>query len=339
MLQLNNLTPFAAMLVPLADADGIDTVFAIVKGTFRLNARPSIADEQIPITMKDEYYGNPASTSIRAPSDISLEKLGTDVIVSGSAWAPGGEATWQTDVSVAVGPVRKAVRVFGDRVWDTSSGIASPSWVAPFTRMPLVWERAYGGRDETSDGPTSDARNPVGVGYRASNTRVPLAGQPLPNIEDPIAPIGSWSDKPTPAGFGAVAPSWLPRRAFAGTYDAAWQRNRAPYLPTDFNPRFCSAAAMGLSTPTHLTGGEPVELRGLTPDGVVRFALPTIPVQTSYELFDGEQQMPARLDLVWLTPDNATLSLVWRAALRCDKKMLSVREVTVTLGSEAQRRI
>src|SRR5690348_4673969 len=153
MLQLNNLTRFAAALVPLADADGVDTVFTIVKGTFLLNARPSIADEQVPITLNDEYYGDPAATSIRAPSDISLEKVGTDVIVSGSAWAPGSDPTWQMDISVAVGPVRKAVRVFGDRVWDTRSGIASPSWVAPFTRMPLIWER--------SEEHTSELQSPV----------------------------------------------------------------------------------------------------------------------------------------------------------------------------------
>jgi hypothetical protein len=51
------------------------------------------------------------------------------------------------------------------------------------------------------------------------------------------------------------------------------------------------------------------------------------------------QPVPARLDTVLIAPDAGTLSLVWRAALRCDKKMLSVREVSVILGPEAERRV
>ena len=35
-----------------------------------------------------------------------------------------------------------------------------------------------------------------------------------------------------------MAPHWLPRRAWAGTYDDAWRISRAPYLPADFDARF-----------------------------------------------------------------------------------------------------
>src|SRR3712207_9360361 len=78
-------------------------------------------------------------------------------------------SAWQMDVRVSVGPASKTVRVFGDRVWDAGPAGAATKWVAPFERMPLVWERAFGGADQTDRGPTADPRNPVGTGFRAPN--------------------------------------------------------------------------------------------------------------------------------------------------------------------------
>src|SRR5690349_10693658 len=139
MLQLNNTTPFAAMPMLFPDAEGIDTMFAVVKGTFVIGDQLALAEEQLPVTLADVHRGDPTKTSIRTPSDVSLQKPGTDVVLIGSAWAPGGQPTWQTDVSVSVGPLSRAVRVFGDRVWRAGVG-ASSEWVAPFVQMPLVWE-------------------------------------------------------------------------------------------------------------------------------------------------------------------------------------------------------
>ena len=48
------------------------------------------------------------------------------------------------DASLEVGPVAKMVRVVGNRTWSASlMGLASRP--APFTEMPLVYERALGG--------------------------------------------------------------------------------------------------------------------------------------------------------------------------------------------------
>jgi hypothetical protein len=329
MLQVKNSTQFAAELMLLANRVGIETLYAVVKGAFAIAPSIRLADEQVPVTVANEHYGDPMASSIRVPSDVSIEKPGTDVLVNGSAWAPNGRPTWQIDASVSVGPVSKTVRVFGDRVWETGAAGATVSWVAPFARMPIVWERAYGGSDETASGPTMEPRNPVGVGFRSPQGAKPLAGLPLPNIEDPSALISSWKDAPPPAGFAAVAPHWMPRRSYAGTYDAAWEKNRSPFLPDDFDPRYCQVAPSGLATSTHLQGGETVDLRGLTSDGGLRFALPLVRVQAIYRLDRGDQTVPAVLDTVLIEPDVNRLVMVWRAAFQCDKKALKVREVEV----------
>ena len=328
MLQIKNATPFSAKLMLLGDRDGIDTVYTVVKATFAIGEKFGLAEEQVPVSPKDQHYGDPAASSIKAPSDVSLEKPGTDILLSGSAWAPGGSPAWHMDASVSVGPVTKTVRVFANRVWDSAGAV---SWVEPFVRMPLVWERAFGGSDETDRGPTAEPRNPVGTGFRSASGAKPIAGLALPNVEDPSALISSWKDAPPPAGFGAVAPHWMPRRIYAGTYDEAWQTNRAPFLPADFDQRFCHVAPQGLATSSHLQGGEVVDLRGLTPSGTLRFPLPVVQVQAAYRIHQHTTARPAALDTVIIEPDAGRLVMVWRAALPCDKKALKVREVEVRL--------
>jgi hypothetical protein len=332
MLQLRNETPFAAQLLLLPNANGIDTLFAVIKGTFALGAQLALADEQVAVVLADQHHGDPAKTSIRTPSDVCLEKPGTDVLLIGSAWSPDGAPTWQMDVSLRVGPAAKVVRVFGDRCWDVGPTAVSVRWVTPFERMPLVWERAFGGADRTDKGETTEPRNPVGLGFRKSAGAKPLADMPLPNIEDPAALISSWKDVPAPAGFAPVAAHWEPRKSFAGTYDDSWQRDRAPYLPTDFDARFFQLAPPDLVVPGGLRGGESVDVRGVKPDGsAIQFVLPTLAVQASFRLDGGEQVRMASLDTLILEPDASRLIMVWRAALPCAKQALKVREVKTTL--------
>ena len=96
--------------------------------------------------------------------------------------------------------MQKLLRVSGDRVW----GAGGPSAPEPFTRMPLVYERAFGGVDRQ----VARSRSATGTGAIRSArgfavTRDNLDGVPLPNIEYPDELIASWDDRPRPAGFGA----------------------------------------------------------------------------------------------------------------------------------------
>jgi hypothetical protein len=335
MLQLKNATPFAGAIALLPDAQGVDTVFAVVKGTFALDSRLAPAEAQVPIVPADQHYGDPATSSVRAPCDICLDKPGTDVVLLGSAYAPGGRAAWSMDVTLTAGPLSKTVRVWGDRVWDAGPAGAVVAHVAPFERMPLVWERAYGGVDETEKGPVAYGPNPAGRGFRGPRSAAPLHGRPLPNLEDPAALIVSPSASPTPACFAPVAPHWEPRRSYAGTYDATWQASRAPYLPSDFDSRFFQIAPRGLSAGTYFRGGEWVQAIGVTPNGLLQFQLPTIDVGVRFRLSGGDQQRRADLDTVIIEPDLGRVIIVWRAALPCDKKALKVREIETTLTGAA----
>jgi hypothetical protein len=340
MLQFRNETPFQGTIMLFPNADAVDTLYTVVKGTFgvertRDGAFLTLADQQLPVTVAPEYHGEPGKSSVKVPSDVSLEKPGTDVVVIGHAhtWndAP---VTWM-DVAVRVGPVGAYARVFGDRFWERSGVGFSMTPPAPFIAVPLVWERSFGGRDRTDRGPAEEPRNPVGTGFRVPEGLEPVEGMALPNVEDPTTPITSWNQRAAPAGFGPIDAYWEPRRSFAGTYDERWENERAPYLPLDFDPRFLQLAPPPLVAPGHLQGGEWVDLRGLTPAGVLQFQLPAVPLRISYRLDDTNQERPAVLDTVILEPDHDRVVLVWRAALVVDKKALRVREVHAALEPAA----
>jgi hypothetical protein len=327
MLQFANRTGLAGTIFASPDPEGIDTLYAVMKGTFDLNGDVRRADEQLPVTLAAEHYGDPLTSSIRVPDDVGLIKPATDVLLIGSAYAPGGRPANWMDVSLSVGSMHKFVRVFGDRRWEADGLGYRMSAPAPFKRMPLVWERAFGGWDESDAGPAAEARNPVGLGYRIQKGGRPIDGLPVANLEDPYLPITSWEDSPAPACFAPVAPHWKPRSDFAGTYDDRWQRQRAPYLPDDFDSRFFQVAPAGLTAPGYLQGGETVEVRGATPDGYLGFTIPDLRVQVTFIVAGQPQERVANLDTVIVDADAARLVLLWRCGLACDKKLLRVSEV------------
>src|SRR5262245_24262149 len=168
MHQFINRTPFAGKMFAVPDPEGVDCIYAVVKATFTLGEKVAPAAEQVPVRPKDEYTGEPGRSSLKAVSDLSLLKPGTDVLLFGSACAPAGQKVPQTDVTLAVGPVRKTVRVFGDRTWQPGLMGDKTSPPVPFERMPLVWERSFGGTDVTTGEPPeihAENRNPVGTGF------------------------------------------------------------------------------------------------------------------------------------------------------------------------------
>ncbi len=330
MLQLVNHTPFAASLSILSDLDGVESAYAIVKASFDITANGlTLAAPQSPLLATDVYWGEPATTSLRVPGEFSLPKPATDVLLIGHALAPR-ENTRVAEASIRVGPLSKTLRLFGNRRWQRTDLGWEASTPEIWERMPLRWELAFGGQAPAEDDkpPEFEPRNPVGRGFNGRHERE-WQDQPLPNIEDPGQLIRHPSDRPSPAGFAPIAPSWLPRRDYAGTYDQAWQKNRAPYLPNDFDPRFFQTAPQGLIAPGHLVGGEAVEIMGCNREGPIRFLLPVCSLNLAFD-FDGKTlDQPPKLETVLIEPDLRRVQLLWRAGIRVDKQLLKLREVVV----------
>ncbi|MGJ7614527.1 MULTISPECIES: DUF2169 family type VI secretion system accessory protein [unclassified Variovorax] len=314
MWQLDNRTPYAAERTWVRDRDGAEIWLVAVKCSFDVapDGEVRVASVQLPV----ETAPGPV-----LETDLVRTKLATDVVLLGHAHAPGGRAVTQLDVGLRVGPVAKRLRITGDRAWIGGS----PSQPVPFTAMPLVCERAYGGIDpwtrDTPD-PQWDVRNPEGTGFalEASHTE----GLRLPNIEYPDQCIRRWDDRPVPALVGPLRAHWQPRAALAGTYDDRWQRQRQPLLPLDFDDRHYQCAPEDQQTPQFLVGGEPVVLIHLWPHGeLLRFDLPRVILGFESFFSDGERRLHQRpkLHTVIVEPDMPRVSLVWHSALPCHAKV------------------
>lgn len=331
MLQLENKTPFKAAIAVLPDRAGIDTLYVIVKGTVTLRPSLSLAEEQVPVTMADEYYDDPATSSLRHESEMHLGKNGTDVLLIGSARAPEGKAVTRVQVGMSVAGRQKAILVTGDRVWQRGQ----PSSPKPFESMPLVWERAFGGVHRNRDKVQAEDRNPVGCGLAGGRSADDMEGMPVPNLEDPATPLQQVGQTPVPACFAPVAPSWLPRRAFAGTYDQRWQRSRAPYLPDDFDPRFFQSATPEFAFDRYLQPGEPVQVVGVMPEGLISFTVPESYLRIAVTVAGSTQEPPVNLETLSIEPDENRACFTWRAAVPCDRKALKVEKIVVGRGRTA----
>ncbi len=334
MWQVDNRTPFAADRGWVRDRNGAEVWLVAVKCTFDIRPDGSTEglEEQPPVLRAPEYIGEPGKSSMTHEADLVLTKTTTDVTVVGHAYAPGGSPTTELAVGFRVGPVEKVLRVTGDRRW-TGAGIGSPE---PFLRMPLVYERAFGGVDARSEHPERDWdwRNPVGTGFAISQENT--IGASLPNIEYPDERVSSWEDRPRPAGFGPIGGHWQPRVGLAGTYDDRWTKERLPLLPDDFDDRFFQCAPEDQQAPAFLHGGEPVVLYRLTPSGDLRFSLPRVFLGFETLFSDGSRQIhnDSRLHSVILEPDHPRVSLVWHTALPCHFKVHKLERTIVTLEAE-----
>src|SRR5262249_16655390 len=305
MWAIENRTPYAVGRTWGRNKDGLHEWIVAVKGTFKIRPDGSLtlADEQPEPLLAPEYNGEDGVSSLRYDADLVGPKPATALVLNGTAYAPRGRPSTEFPVSLRVGEVQKTLRVVGNRRWGRGPFGPSQSAMEPVTSVPIVYERAYGGFDQSSPDPRKqrlDTRNPVGCGMVAKE------GQLLPNFEYPGKSLASAG----PAGFGALDCYWSPRRELQGTYDEAWKKGRFPLLPADWDPRslLCSPSDQRLAK--HMHGGERVELINLTSNGRLAFTLPK--VNLTFQTFIGTRHEDHRgqLATVIIEPDFPRVILV-----------------------------
>jgi hypothetical protein len=156
---------------------------------------------------------------------------------------------------------------------------------------------------------------------------------PLPNLEDPRALIAAPSDRPAPAGFGFVAPSWEPRRARAGTYDERWQEQRCPLLPLDFQAEFFQSSPADLVARGRLRGGEPVLVKNASPSGELSFLVPARRLEVTVWIRAQPTTVQPVIDTLVIEPDDQRVLCTWKATFACPRKFLYIDLVRVREGS------
>ncbi len=314
-------SPFAAGWIPCTVKPPQSSLLVVVKATYDVIGPDALADATDPaLPTGDAYFDDEPEGSLLYASDFAPWKPAGECFVVGSAHAAGGQAVPQLTCALKLGPIQKEVRVTGDRRFTDALGGVGPA--EPFTRLPLSWERSFGhpGHPE----------NPVGRGARDEDGR----GARLPNLEDPARPMRAIDDRPPPHGLGPIAPMWPARFRYAGTYDAAWQRERWPWLPADFAWEHYLVAPPDQRAQGYWRGDEEVALTNLHPNFPrVRARLPGVLPRAFLKRpgVDALADVPLTLDTVVVDSDAGRILLVSRGLVDVEPADLaSIEHVFVT---------
>jgi hypothetical protein len=337
----------ARIVLPGQSPEGEYILAVLIKRTFDILANGECvrAGEDRSLTPGEMFWDHPMNSSVQYESDFVPFKLATDVVLNGTAHAPGGRPTTSCMVSLQIAAQRKTLTVTGDREGRYSGG-RTPRFTdpVPFTAMDLRYERAYGGTDVYSDlkVPYPYPRNPLGRGFAVLNTPKSVDTLPLPNVENPqtlltpeqlcLGEFAQWETRPMPAGFGWYPKTWLPRALLAGIMpcdrpvEQELRKAYAELVPAgqrqaylthgigDMDFRFFNGASSGCVFP-YLKGGEQVATENLDRRGRVEFRLPGDAPRIGLDIGDGIREPGEVMQTVMIRMDERQLDLVWRAAV------------------------
>jgi hypothetical protein len=330
MWALRNRTPYGAERNWTRDKTGVHHWLVAVRATFGIapSGKLTLADEQPPPALEPEYLGEPFRSSLRCDSDLLAVKPLTDVLVIAHAHAERGRPTATVHASFRFDQLEKTLVVHGERVYYEAGLGTSITQPRPFVTRPIRYELAFGGSDLSDPDPHRhriDERNPIGRGVVGRGAS--LAEMPAHTIE---YPHGNPAER-GPAGFGALEAAWLPRRTLAGTYDAQWAQTKRPLLPDDYHPTFAMSAPRDQWLDRPAVGGELMELRNMTEQGVLQFEIPRISLRFVTRFGSRRKEHAAQLATVLAEPEERRLTLVFQTSLRVharDADYLDDTEIT-----------
>lgn len=246
--------------------------------------------------------------------EAGIPKQHAEFLVAGHAYPPTGEAVPACAVRVRLGTREKILLAFGDRFRTGPRRSDRATEPAPFTRMPIGWDRAYGG--------AGHADNPLGKGAAAveHNGRTLW---PMPNIEIPDVQTQRSEKSAYPAGFGVIDQTWPARTRYAGTYDDAWLKGEFPGFPNDIDWRFFNLASADQWMDKAIDIEAPYELENLHPEQpLLKGRLPGLLARCflTQRLGKGSQEsafheLSMALKTVWMFPHRQRAILIFQGSL------------------------
>lgn len=286
--------------------------FLVCKATYDLVAGAcTLSHEPLPIQERDAYWEDDARRSLRAASELVPPRPHAEVTLVGSAYAPAQTPVHRLVVRLAAGPIEKAVEVRSDRTVDINEQLSEG---APFSRMPLTWERAAGG---------PGTANPVGRRHDRNSMGKLL----LPNLQapavDPAPP--DWSLGPV--GFGPVSPHW-PARSI-GLRGPAPTLSGHSYgrLGDGFDFSFFQAAPRDQQF-SHLATDTQLVLENLHP--VIASLVTRLPGHRARAVLEPTgAEIPLVCDAIAIDTDAQKVTLVWRGSFRAQDHAGASRALVV----------
>lgn len=256
--------------------------FAIVAGE---EMRPIAATR---VNASEVYGGGDPRRSIVAASELAPVLSRVDVTFVGSAYSREPAPRKRVSLRIERGSsvlLSKSIDAIGDR----GSPDGEPE---PFTRMPLVYERAEGG--------IGYRENPVGTGHGG--------GRP-PNL------LPVHAEAPRPTGFAPISWGWAARKQWLGGPARPSFDHPIVELPDGLDFAFFQTASPDQQL-GDLTGDEVIVLDGLLPGGeVVTSRLPRVAGRARLLSRSSDFEIDLRLDTVSIDGDAGHCTLLFRRAI------------------------
>lgn len=262
-------------------------VMVVAKACFRLvQGGPMTVDSPPEIRASEAHHADNPARSIRAASDLAPFLERADVLFTGAAYAPGGSPVPAMSVRLAVARggyavLDKVLAIYGDRA-------PSGGEPKPFTRMPIVYEKAFGG---------------IGLGDN------PL-GTATPNIvyADPAR-------QKEPAGYGPISWYWPSRKRLLRGHPRQALEQRIVEIPEGFDASYFQAAPEDQRVP-FLGGDEAILLQGLHPSHAsLETRLPGARAAARVYTKSGMgRPFPLVADTLYIDGDADQCSITWRGS-------------------------
>ena len=299
--------PLRAGSIAWQEESGQWTLTVVCKATYGLAPVTSaLAAEPEDLNDRDNHWDDDPKRSVYAPGDLAPHKPHAEVMLVGSAFAPGGEATRALFVRLIVGELDKSIEVFGPRVFMQDGTLREGErWV----KMALRYERAAGG---------PDSWNPVGQRPDVADT---YGRRALPNLQPPGLAVSEPGTRIPPIGFGPIAPSWPGRRD--KLHRRSWSEERWNETPlgTDVDPTFFQSAPADQRVEA-LRPDEQIILENLHPkharmvtklSGIRPHAKVEQPDTPAWDL-------ALVADTLWIDTDRGICTLTWRGQIPVDQR-------------------
>jgi hypothetical protein len=332
-MELINATRMPAAFNMGIEPSGRELLVVVIKGTFTIpkpGEQVQLHEVQQPLVMADTFYGEPGYSATKLEVDFAPKKQRCDILLNGSAHAPGGRPATQVQVGLKVGDFAKSFNVVGDRKWLATAATVRASEPEPFVHKPFHYGVAFGGVDDSvEDKAVAYELNAIGCGYSKHLKADWLDGRPLPNTEKMgehvISPNGAY----TPMSLGVLGRAHPHRRIYCGTYNQEWLDNTFPFLPKDFDDRYYQATPEDQQITIPKRPLE-VALLNLTPDGKRSFELPIFEAPVNIFPRNGEREdYMAQMDTIVFEPDEGRFTMTWRMHRPLKRSMHEIAQILV----------
>lgn len=287
-----------------AERGSFVTVVAKIAFAWRHGRTCALADRQ-PLCVRERHRDRTPAKSLEAADELVPWLPKPELLLCGSAFVSGGKQAPALTVQIALsrgGPAfKKRLEIYGD---------ARPTGERqPFSRMPLIWERALRSDD-----------NLVGVDVTRG----------APNILDPARPTVS-------ACFAPISSLWRPRRERLGDRPRPKLTREPVELPRGFEGTYFQAAPKDQWL-DQLVGDEWLALDGLCPSQA-RLVTRLPGVRLAAKLVDQSQdvrRLALSPDRLALDSDLQSGTLTYRAVIPYDHDALADLSIFVGAGVDEQ---